>query len=98
MPPTPTSIPKPKAVTSFISNFSLEDRKISVGTKVTWVNQDEYEHTTTSGASGSPTDIWDSNSLNQGDSFSFTFTETGTFIYFCRIHTYMTGTITVTGP
>ncbi len=33
--------------------------------------------------------------LNQGESFSQTFTRAGTYNYFCAIHTSMKGVITV---
>jgi plastocyanin len=37
-----------------------------------------------------------SNTLGRGQSYSFTFTESGTFPYHCGIHPSMKGTITVT--
>jgi len=33
--------------------------------------------------------------LNNGDTYTVQFNQTGTFPYHCAIHTYMTGTITV---
>jgi hypothetical protein len=62
---------------------------VAVGTKVIWQNNDNTQHTTTS-VDG----IWDSNILNPGQSFSFTFTQTGTFNYICNVHP-MTGTVVV---
>jgi plastocyanin len=35
--------------------------------------------------------------LAPGATFSFTFTNPGTYNYLCTIHTFMTGTVTVTG-
>jgi plastocyanin len=64
---------------------------VSIGTTVTWTNQDTVPHTTTSDAAPS----WDSGVLNKGASFSFTFTKAGTFTYHCNVHPTMHGTITV---
>lgn len=66
--------------------------EIPVGTTVTWTNNDTAPHTATS------TDgVFNSGRLDQGQTFSFTFTEPGTFAYFCEFHPGMQATITVTG-
>lgn len=64
---------------------------MKAGTKVTWTNNDGAPHTVTSdsGAFGSQT-------LNQGNTFSFTFTSAGTFPYHCAFHPGMKGTVIVT--
>ena len=61
---------------------------VPVGATVTWVNNGQAPHTTTSGTPGAANAgaIWDSGTLQSGQSFSFTFTSAGTFPYFCRIH------------
>lgn len=78
-----------------IQNFAFSPGSITVkkGTQVTWTNQDSVAHTVTendgkNGPSAPP--------LNQGQSYSFTFNQTGTFHYHCSIHPDMTGTVTVT--
>ena len=105
----PTATPKPTAteapiptvaptdeVAAEMKRTSHVDLTITVGTKVTWTNEDPVGHTSTSGATVGLTDIWDSRPMAPGDSFSFTFTEVGTFPYFCLFHpTTMTATITV---
>jgi plastocyanin len=65
---------------------------IGVGDSVTWTNMDAgIPHTTTSN-----TGVWDSNTLNNGQSFTHTFTQAGSFPYFCEVHpTQMTGTVIV---
>ena len=75
-----------------IENFAFNPPNISVvpGTTVTWVNNDAVPHTTTAD-DGS----WDSETLQPGQSFSFTFDSAGTFPYHCEIHPFMTGTVTV---
>jgi plastocyanin len=62
-----------------------------VGTTVKWTNKDNVPHTVTSA-----TGDWDSGQLSNGQSFSHTFTQAGTFAYQCTVHPTMKGTITVT--
>ncbi len=60
---------------------------VKVGTTVTWVNQDSYIHTVTSGTSPSErSGLFDSGNLNGGKTFSFTFDKAGTYDYFCILH------------
>ncbi len=73
---------------------------VKVGDTVKWTNAGPSTHTTTSGtiAAGTrnPDGRWDSGSLLVGQTFSHTFTQTGTFPYYCNIHfTSMVGTVTV---
>jgi plastocyanin len=65
--------------------------EIPVGTTVDWTNEDPFAHTVTAldGA-------FDSGTMNGGGTFSQTFTEPGSYDYFCAIHPSMTGTVTVT--
>ncbi len=74
---------------------------VEVGTTVTWTNQDSVVHTVTSGTSdgtaGDADGIFDSGLMAEDDTFSFTFTEAGTFPYFCTPHPWMQGTVTVEG-
>lgn len=63
---------------------------VPVGTEVTWTNQEDLTHTTSS-----EDDVWDSGDLEQGDEFSHTFEEAGTFPYICQIHSGMTGEVVV---
>ena len=96
--PTAAGTGKGVTVTSSIKNFTHQSLKIAVGTTVKWEHEDGVPHTTTSGV---PEDsyvgvLWNSDRLKRGDSFPHTFTEVGTFQYFCRVHpTVMQGTITV---
>jgi len=77
-----------------IKNFAFSPVNISVkaGTKVTWTNNDSAAHTVTEtdGKTGPSSD-----NLNNGDSYSFTFTKPGIYHYDCSIHPNMTGTVTV---
>jgi plastocyanin len=73
--------------------FDPPDLTISVGTAVTWTNEDNTTHTVT----GRDNDVIASPDLDQGDTYSVTFSQAGTFHYLCSIHTNMTGTVTVNG-
>ena len=89
----------PEDLMSSIVNFTLESLNVPVGTKVTWTNQDSAPHTSTSGIPDAQNNVWDSPVLSLGSSFSFTFTEAGTYSYFCRIHpAFMVATISVGQP
>jgi plastocyanin len=73
--------------------FAPKDIMVKAGTTVTWTNMDGLPHTVTS---KTPSPIsFDSKRMEKGDTFSFTFTKTGKYYYFCTLHTFMTGTITV---
>src|SRR5262249_56493515 len=77
-----------------IVDFDFQPKVLptSLGTRVTWTNNGITTHTSTNNAG-----VWDSGFLNLGQSFGFTFNSTGTFPYFCALHPFMEGTITVTG-
>jgi len=75
-----------------IDNFSFapETIKVSVGTTVTWTNRDDIPHTVVS------TDgVFKSKVRDTDEQFSFTFTKSGTYSYFCSVHPKMTGTVVV---
>lgn len=68
---------------------------ISKGTTLTWTNMDPVIHTVESGNHDQPTELFDSGPLDQGQSFSYTFTEPGVYVYHCDPHPYMLGTVIV---
>ena len=70
--------------------FSPEEITISVGDIITWTNNDSMSHTATS-----VDDYFDSGNIPSGSTWSFTFTEVGTFDYECSYHSSMTATIIV---
>jgi len=76
-----------------ITNFAYnpETITISAGQSITWTNQDEAMHTVT----GKDRDFLQSGTLNQGDTFTQTFDEPGTYEYFCEFHPNMKGIIVV---
>ena len=72
--------------------FNPEDLTINVGDTVTWTNNDGMGHTATS--TDEPASF-DSENIDAGATWSFTFTEAGTYNYKCDYHSSMTASITV---
>ena len=69
---------------------------VEVGTTVVWDNVDNTVHTVTSGAPPADlTEVFDSETMMAGDKFEFTFTEAGSYDYFCVFHPWMVGTVNV---
>lgn len=73
--------------------FAQKTLKIKPGTTVTWTNQDEAKH-----------DVNPDNEsphfkagplLAQGESYSYTFNEPGTYTYHCTPHPYMKASVEV---
>ena len=84
--------PTPKMWKVAIEDFYFEpaDAAIQPGDTIMWVNEGNTPHTVTSDDGQ-----FDSEVLNPGESFMFTFPEAGTFSYHCEIHPFMTGSVTV---
>jgi plastocyanin len=72
------------------SVYSSPALTVIIGSKVTWVNDDNMIHTVTS-----DNGTFDSGDMNPGSSFNYTFNATGTFSYHCVHHSNMTGVVTV---
>lgn len=64
---------------------------VPAGTTVTWFNETAIAHTITATGPG----FANSGMLDPGMLFSHTFTEPGTFEYFCEPHEWMTGVVVV---
>jgi len=79
--------------------FDPAELSVKVGTTVVWTNDDISPHTVTSGNSSDNETgtIFDSgiSKFKAGTTFSHKFTDAGTFNYFCQIHPWMIGKITV---
>ncbi len=75
------------------------DVTVDVGGTVTWSNDDSAAHTVTSGdLDVDPDDVggaFDSQLFMANTEFSVTFDEEGVFPYFCMVHPWMVGTVTV---
>lgn len=68
--------------------FTPAEMTINKGETVTWTNEDSATHDVAS-------DTFKSDSMKKGDTFSYTFNETGTFDYICSFHPSMKGTVIV---
>ncbi len=86
--------------------YDPERLTISAGDTVVWKNDDTEPHTVTSGSGagiasvqtnekGTPDGIFDSDFFAPGESWSYTFYTPGTYSYFCVIHPWMEGVVTV---
>ena len=70
--------------------------KIDVGDTVTWINNDDAIHVVVSGnPNDGPNEFFDSGLLKMNEAFSFTFDKEGNYEYFCTIHPWMNGFVTV---
>ncbi len=75
-----------------IHNFAFQPARlvVSPGTRIVWTNTDSDPHTV-DGTKG----LWSSEALDTGAQFARVFKKAGAFSYYCSIHPYMHGTITV---
>jgi len=101
---TGTSSPSISTV-SIVSGSSLpsngefyvpETVETTVGSMINWKNDDFGPHTVTSGdMTTGKTGVFDSNIMQKGSTFSFLFDKVGEYDYFCTLHPFMTGRISV---
>jgi amicyanin len=93
--PVPPAASSGGGNTITIKNFAFDPPTLTVktGTVVTWTNNDSPPHAIASDA-GSPA-AFSSDSLSTSSSYSFTFTQPGTYTYHCSIHPSMKGTVIV---
>jgi plastocyanin len=77
-----------------IDNFSFSPTTITVpvGTTLTWTNHDDVPHTIVS-----DDQKFKSKALDTDEKFSYTFTQPGTYSYFCSIHPKMVAKVIVEG-
>lgn len=99
------SVAEGPTVTTKLLTFEPEELTVKAGTTVTWVVSDSVGHTVTTGdfelggdglrTSENPDGRIDK-PIGAGKEASYTFTEPGTYTYFCSIHKGMSGEVTVT--
>jgi plastocyanin len=77
-----------------MQNFAYHaaNLQVKVGTTVTWTNQDTAPHTITFRDSA----VSSSGLLQKGDMYRYTFTQAGTYTYYCQVHPSMTAQVVVT--
>ena len=87
-----TTAPAAGGTAMTISGFAFKPNPVSfkVGTTVTVTNQDSTDHSLTAVDGSFDTGVFSSGSK------TITLSKVGTFAIHCRIHNFMTGTITVT--
>jgi len=92
--PVTTVAPAPATAGAVdIAEFAFVQSAVAVpvGSTVTWTNSDQFAHSVVAD-DGS----FESESLDNGDTFAHAFAAAGEFSYICGIHPYMEATITVT--
>jgi len=81
------------ANTGFYIPLNLE---VNVGTTVEWINDDSVPHTIQSqNEQGDIIGLFNSAPLKTGEKFEYTFDESGVYNYFCSLHPWRVGIITV---
>ncbi|MFD9328901.1 plastocyanin/azurin family copper-binding protein [Streptomyces sp. NPDC060065] len=78
-----------------IMGYEFGDGKqlvVEVGQTVQWTNHDSAPHTVTT--TKAPV-AFDSGNLEQGESWSYTFTKVGTYEYYCAVHPDMVSSVKV---
>ncbi len=82
----------PKTYDIEIKNFAFSPSSLTIkkGDSVTWTNMDGMPHTATA-----DNRAFDSRTLNNGKSFTFTFNDAGDYSYICSIHPSMKAKIIV---
>lgn len=76
--------------------YDPPDVTIFVGGEIIWRNDDLSPHTVTSGiVLTGPDGIFNSGLISTGKTFSYRFDKSGEFSYFCMIHPWATGIVTV---
>ncbi|MDH3361715.1 MAG: plastocyanin/azurin family copper-binding protein [Nitrosopumilus sp.] len=93
------AIPVGTAVPGCESNnacYTPADITIKAGDKVTWNNVDTAAHTVTGGSpADGPSGVFDSSLVMANADYTFTFNDKGSYKYFCMVHPWMVGSVTV---
>lgn len=75
--------------------YDPADTYVTPGSTITWTNSDTAAHTVTSGTPSETDGKFDSSLFGPGKTFETVLEEKGTYQYFCQVHPWMTGSITV---
>jgi len=91
--PTGTSVPGCETTDACFSPAMVS---INAGDTVEWANEPTAAHTVTGGSPATgPSGVFDSSLLMAGASYAFTFDEAGSYDYFCMVHPWMVGSVSV---
>lgn len=89
-------IPTGNAFEQESSSYIPEKPTVFRGTIVSWENHDSVTHTVQSqDGQGNVVSLFNSDVLQPGDKFSYSFDEPGVYHYLCTLHPWRTGIITV---
>ena len=92
-------IPPGAAFEGNLFHYYPEEFAVPAGTTVAWFNDDPAQlHTVTSGTPDDEANsgrVFNSGGIPPGSFFQYTFDEGGTFDYYCQIHPWITGRVTV---
>ncbi len=70
--------------------------QVTSGTTVVWINDDNIPHTVQSqDEKGNVLSLFNSKALKTGERFAYKFSESGVYHYFCTIHPWRVGVVTV---
>jgi len=76
--------------------FNPSSVTINAGDTVEWKNGDTAAHTITAGSpADGPSGVFDSSLVMGGASFAYTFDNSGSYDYFCMVHPWMVGNVSV---
>ena len=76
--------------------FTPASISINAGDTVEWANVDTAAHTVTGGSpADGPSGVFDSSLLMGSGNYSFTFDDAGSYDYFCMVHPWMVGSVSV---
>ena len=95
------AIPQGSASPTNLFHFVQSEITVSVNDKIRWINFDDIAHTVTSGSfRGGPNGIFNSGLLEKSEIFVYIVdpSDIGTLSYYCTIHPWMNGIITVLDP
>ena len=97
-PPMKITVDIPEGASNIDNEISYDpaDTSVTPGSTITWTNSDTASHTVTSGTpSDGPDGKFDSGLFGPGKKWETVLDEKGTYPYFCQVHPWMTGSITV---
>ena len=104
LPPNTVDIPAGTAVPGCETDdwcYMSSKLVVSIGTTVTWINSDTLPHTVTSGSADADAvglDVlngFDSGFMSGGNEYEHTFDVAGFYDYYCQLHPWMQGSVTV---
>lgn len=84
-------VAQPATVTIDDLKYMPDDVTVAAGGQVSWTNEDDAPHTVTF----EDDTVTSSEEMKQGDTFTTTFDQAGTYAYVCAIHPDMKAKVTV---